>query len=289
LGEALKLYDRPIIREEEYKPMDNPVKVSIIIAVLNSPEIVRRQLLHYKKMNLTNDVEIILVDDGSEPPLKDVVGLKNLTILYTNDKRKWTQPAARNIGARQSKGLFCIFTDIDHIISKEVIELAKNPTHDVIRFKREAAILDETGNFSQREEDLKAWGLLPRYFRRGFKLPPHGNSYIFRTGLYLGLGGVDERYIGTGAYPNREEVPLKRKLKILEQEGRITILQDDTKPKIYMFPNGKYCGDKDYNPFGFFHDTSRKNNKYRRREASRRKSNKQKRHERLINNNSREE
>jgi len=45
------------------------MKVSVIIAVLNSHEVVRRQIEHFKKMELSSDVEIILVDDGSNPPL----------------------------------------------------------------------------------------------------------------------------------------------------------------------------------------------------------------------------
>ena len=231
------------------------MKVSIIQAVLNSPEIVRRQLLHYKEMNLPDDVEFIIVDDGSNPPLVDSIRLKNLLICYTKDKREWTQPAARNFGARNADGEFCIFTDIDHIISREVVEIARSCPADVVRFKREAGVLDEHGNFTQDRDILREWG-----FREGgLRLAPHSNSFIIRRDLYLSLGGVSERYVGSGIHPNREEVPFKKKLKPLEKAGEITIWQDQTKPMLYMMPNGRYCGDKDANPFGFFHDLKRKN------------------------------
>lgn len=46
------------------------IKLSIIIPVLNSHEIVRRQIEHFRKMNLPDDVELIIVDDGSDPPLE---------------------------------------------------------------------------------------------------------------------------------------------------------------------------------------------------------------------------
>jgi len=46
------------------------IKLSIIIPVLNSHEIVRRQIKHFKKMDLPDDVELIIVDDGSDPPLE---------------------------------------------------------------------------------------------------------------------------------------------------------------------------------------------------------------------------
>jgi len=46
------------------------IRLSIIIPVLNSHEIVRRQIEHFRKMNLSDDVELIIVDDGSIPSLE---------------------------------------------------------------------------------------------------------------------------------------------------------------------------------------------------------------------------
>jgi glycosyltransferase involved in cell wall biosynthesis len=264
------------------------MKVSIVTAILNSHEIARRQLLHYNKLDLPGNVEVIFVDDGSEPPLRhtlDPLDKKMKFILCeTNDKRPWTQPAARNYGARRANGDYLICTDIDHIISREVVDIAANAKAHVIRFKRYAGILDEEGNFTQDVGELLKYGLKLRYFNRGLKLPPHGNSYIFKRQLYHDLGGVDERYVGSGKYPNREEVPLKQKLKKLRKNGSIDIIDDDSKPTIYMIPNGKYCGNGDinYNPFGLFHNLSRERNIGRQ-------TNKQKRLLRLakraINNN----
>jgi len=52
------------------KQEQGKVRLSIIIPVLNSHEIVRRQIEHFKKMDLPDDVELIIVDDGSDPPLE---------------------------------------------------------------------------------------------------------------------------------------------------------------------------------------------------------------------------
>jgi hypothetical protein len=140
--------------------------------------------------------------------------------------------------------------------------VARKPSYDIIRFSREAAVLDAEGNFSQDPIVLKSWGLMDRYIRRNFK---------------------------TGVYPNREELPLKQKIKPLWKEGKISVWDKPPKPIIYMMPNGKYCGHLNYNPFGFFHDLDRRNNKQIRKEriakrASRRttikKTNKQVRRER---------
>lgn len=231
------------------------MKVSIVIPVLDSHEIVRRQLLYFKNMNLPDDVEIIFVDDGSDPPLKTVSGADAITIYETNDTAEWTQPSAKNYGVKQATGEFIIVTDIDHIIPRDIIELARAAEVDLIRFKREAGILDENGDFTAEWEVLKTWGMLPR---NGKRISPHSNSFAIRRGLYLELGGVSERYCGTGKYPNREEIPFKKKLWPLLQSGEVEYIGDDNRPTIFMMPNGRYCGDRDFNPFGFFHNTTRK-------------------------------
>ena len=78
------------------------MKISIVIAILDSHEVVRRQIAHFKKMDLPDSVEFIFVDDGSEPPLTGE--MRNLTFYYTHDKRPWTQGLARNLGATNAKG-----------------------------------------------------------------------------------------------------------------------------------------------------------------------------------------
>ncbi len=239
------------------------MQLSIVNAVLNSPEIVRRHVIHYKKMPLPYNVEWIIIDDGSDPPIE----FNNMyRVYYTNDKRPWTQPAARNHGVRKAVGDYVLCLDIDHIVPKETIDfLLTDHGYDIIRFRRECGVLDENGDFTQDINVMREWGLEPE---RGIKLPPHGNSYAFRRDLYLELGGVSEQYVGTGKYPNREELPLKKNIKLHVPEHKI--LQDQTKPKIYMFPNGQYCGSKDYNPFGLFHDTTRsiKVSRQRQKEAA---------------------
>ena len=48
------------------------MKLSIVIPVLDSHEVLRRQLLHFDRMKLRRDTEIIIVDDGSDPPLEEI-------------------------------------------------------------------------------------------------------------------------------------------------------------------------------------------------------------------------
>ena len=239
------------------------MKLSIVTAVLNSHEVVRRQVLHYDKIGLSDDTELIIVDDGSDPPLFDSVekwfddseSTFDFSMFATNNFRPWTQPAARNFGVKQEDGEYVLVTDIDHIVPKETIDIVRSNTeYDVIRFRRQVGVLDENGDFTQDMKVMREYGLLPE---RKLKLPPHSNSFAIRKGLYIGLGGVSEQHVGTGKYPNREELPLKRQLKKLLEQDKITMWDDKYRPRIYMFPNGQYCGDKNYNPFGLFHNESR--------------------------------
>ena len=234
------------------------MRLSIVTAILNSQEAVNRQLLHYEQMDLPDTIEIIFVDDGSNPPLVAETTLKNFLLLQTNDFREWTQPAARNFGVKRAIGDFIIVTDIDHILSRELIDTVCSGKWDVVRFRREVGVLEWDGHFTQRPYVLSTYGFpLDRIERRGLKITPHTNSFGIRRDLYWELGGVSEKMVGSGKHPNREEQPIKKGYKKLAAQGKIKLCSDKERPVIYMFPNGRFCGDKDFNPFGLFHDLKR--------------------------------
>ena len=91
------------IIERHYQPLLAPRKrVSVIVTVYQSHEVVRRQLLHLSRV-LPPDTELILVDDGSDSPLRAICDAVekpfDFVLLETRDHRPWTQPRARNLGA----------------------------------------------------------------------------------------------------------------------------------------------------------------------------------------------
>lgn len=231
------------------------VKVSIVIPVLNSHEVVRRQLLHWEKSGYGENprLQIILVDDGSDPPITSgPSNLINLHIHYTNDTRPWTQPLARNAGAKIAVGEYILLTDIDHILMPPLIEATLACTDTNMRFGREAAVLDEWGNFVQDMDTLEKYGLpRERMLQKGYKLPDHGNSFLIKRDFFLACGGSRYR----GEYPQRDEVTYKRALRHAIAKGEASIAK--LEPTIYMIPNGRFCGDRDYNPFGLFHTLTR--------------------------------
>jgi len=236
------------------------MKVSIVIAVLNSHEIVRRQLLHWGRMDFGDNVEWVIVDDGSTPPLADSFDWpKNFIIHATNNFDEWTQPMARNIGAELAHNPMLICTDIDHILTEKTIQFVCDTYYDVIHFIRHIAVLDENGNFTQDGRVLASWNVPPeRIAGKKYRVSPHSNSYGIRRDRFLKLGGSRQGK----TYPNRDEIPLKRKLKVCEAKGRMITIPDDERPLIYVMPTGRFCGDgrdKDFNPFGYFHNLKRWN------------------------------
>jgi len=241
------------------------MRVSIIIPVLNSHEVVRRQILHFEKMGLPDDVELILVDDGSTPPIQVETSIKNFALIQTNDFREWTWPVARNTGARLAKGEYLIMADLDHIITREIIDKARTFSGDFMRFHRQFCVLDEDGNINQDRDVLRSYGLPDSY---KLTLTPHRNQFCMHRDLYWKMGGFREDRIGL-PYPQREDGDFAALWRKLYEAGEVRDFDDlhghENRPTILMFPNGKWCegGDVDTNPFNLFHNLSRKTEKNR--------------------------
>ena len=236
--------------------------ISIVIAVLDSPEVVRRQIRHFVGMPLRDNVELVLVDDGSDPALQ--VSHSWVRVFRRERTVGWTQPAARNYGVSQARGEYVICTDIDHILCQPLLDTVSTTEFDAVKFTRDVAVLDEQGQFTQDRDELERWGYRKN---RGLHVSCHTNSFAMRRDLYLEIGGVSERYVGTGQYPNREEVPMWKAIKAKVRAGEIRVLNEnagtngDPRPRIYMMPNGRYVGDgsdNDADPLGLFHKLRRK-------------------------------
>lgn len=243
------------------------MKVSVVIAVLNSHKVVVRQIRHFKKMGLPKDVEIIFVDDGSNPPLDyQTCGLRNFYVYFTNDKRPWTQGLARNLGASKAKGEYLFFTDIDHIITKEAINdvLAFNGSKMV--FYRYFGILDLRGNIVSDVKSMLDFGLDPARLkgRRGVLKDghifagSHGNTYAIKKTIFDKIGGYDPRYCQSmfhvGGRYQSEEAKFNSKFIRMWLSGQANTVVSES--KIYHYPVSRFRKDGDNNPFGLFHKLS---------------------------------
>jgi glycosyltransferase involved in cell wall biosynthesis len=244
------------------------LKLSIIIPVLDSHEIVRRQILYYEKLGLPNDVEIMLIDDGSDPALTTDSKLKNLHIIATGDYRPWTEEKARNYGAKLATGEYIMMADVDHILTHSAIMAAREFTGDKMEFLRRFGTLDENGEIDTRKETFKAYGLRKKWMpREGLQyVPGHRQNFCMRKALYWRLGGYKEHLVGV-AYPYGGGADSKfyTKWRQLERHGRVKTYEE--KPEIYFIPNGKYCGSMNADPLKLFHNLSRKSGNFKSKVA----------------------
>jgi hypothetical protein len=237
-----------------------PPRLSIVVAVLNSHEVVRRQLLHFQKMPVPMNVEVIYLDDNSDPPLVNP-GLPWLRIIPTHDPRPWTWAVARNTGAKAARAPYLLMTDIDYILPQAALESALAFDGDYLGFRRELGVLLEDGTVTQDMPTLLAYGLLPERARdRGVLLPPHPNNFVIRKDLFFAMGGYPEDRVGK-PYPQGEDSAFKRRRHEWVAAGKMTEVTDERRPLILMIPGGQFCGDVDANPFGLFHNLSRKSPK----------------------------
>jgi glycosyltransferase involved in cell wall biosynthesis len=227
------------------------MRLSIIVPVLNSHEIVRRQLLHFERIGLPTDTELILVDDGSEPPIENTSSLP-VTIHRTNDTRPWTWALARNAGARLAQGEYLLMFDLDHIVTRKLIDFVRGFGGEKVQFLREIGVLDERGQFTQNRDVLLKYGL-PK--GNDLKVGPLPNNFAMRRDLFWELGGYREDLVER-AYPQGEDRLWKKTW--YEYERRSGKHADPHRPTIYVFPVGKIVGDVDYNPQGLFHSLTRK-------------------------------
>jgi glycosyltransferase involved in cell wall biosynthesis len=235
------------------------MQLSIVICVFESWKVTQRQVKYFNKMHLPNDIEFVIVDDGSKPPHKNSdYHLENLKLVHTNDFRKWTQGIARNFGVKHATGEYILCTDIDHILSKEAIMASYAFRGTKMIFPRYLAVLDKEGRLTQDTATLIRYGLDPARLetKRGLYASYHGNTYCMPRELYWTLGGNPEWCSMFGHHaPSR-----KGEDSVLARRYNHWALENNAKaevgPPIYMFTNGRYNRTGDSNPMGLFHTLS---------------------------------
>jgi len=210
-------------------------------------------------MRLPDDVEIIFMDDGSNPPITYNTWTKNFNIYRIEEKRAWTQGLARNKGAAIAKGEFLLFTDIDHIITREAIEAVRNFRFDKMVFRRKFGIFDRRGNILSDKAKLDVFGVSPKYKRRGYQAGVHGNTYAIRRTVFFELGGYNPKYCENEFHVGGKYMSEERNFNIRWQNR---VERKESKPAaggpdIYVYPIGRFHSLGDENPGGLFHNLSR--------------------------------
>ena len=173
----------------------------------------------------------------------------NLSIIKTNNFNPWTQHLARDIGIKRASGDKLICLDIDHIVTRELVEFVLDSDYDVIKFQRKFGILDEDGILQTDRKTMIEYGALKsRIKRHGCRIPPPGNVFAITKQLFLSLRKKSGRFW--------------HMLRKMGRSGMINFCKTDERPLVYMFPVGRYCGDIDANPLNLFHGLSRTTKEY---------------------------
>jgi len=208
------------------------MKVSVVIAVLESYEVVKREMAYYNRfLPKYPDVEFILVDDGSDPeiPIPENIDFP-LMIVRTKDKRPWTQPCARNRGALMAKGEFLLMTDIDHFFSEEAINAVRKFDGDKMMFPRRLGVLDERGGLVLDEKVLDEYGKK----KNAADWNIHYNTFAIRASVFHELKGYDPKFCGKYG---GDDTDFSRRYGELHKQGKAK--RHVMGPGIYVYPDPK--------------------------------------------------
>lgn len=177
--------------------------LSVVLPYYRNPGMLSRQYEIWASewpTYLKDEIEIVIVDDGSPESAADVprpVGLPYIRIFRVLEDRPWHQHAARNIGAHEAKGEWLLMTDMDHVIPAGTLErcvdvTALHASHapglEVYTFQRVDA---PAGQW--RADDFDDFKVTRR---ADGSSKPHVNSFMLRRAFYWQVGGYDESYCG---------------------------------------------------------------------------------------------
>lgn len=240
------------------------MKISYIIAVLDSFDVVRKQLILLSSIlpKYKNDFEFILVSDGSEPLMinkifefndecfdsleiineehsekwvADIFTIEGLgfpfRLVETYDKTKWSQPRARNIGADIANGEWVLITDIDHIVAEEGLEDSYNFNGDKMVFRRKFAILGDNGDIIRDKDILKEYGCQDKDLEA---ISSHANTFVMRKCIFNDLlKGYDHKFCGRYG---GDDTDLNKRYGELHYKGLVE-RSVQAKCMIYVYPD----------------------------------------------------
>lgn len=195
------------------------ITISVIIPVLNSHEAVRRQVRHLENV-MPPFSEIVIVDDGSDPPICKTLSLpetNNVTFILetTQDFRPWTQPRARNIGAAKARGDILAFIDVDHIVSQQAIYELEYFYDDRIDWPRIPASLNARGYIEPAAGEARG---------------PAAGIFAMRRKAFDRLRGFDERFCGEYGF---DDLDLLERYNKLAKRGQVSQSVTSVNPVYY--------------------------------------------------------
>jgi len=183
------------------------ISYSIIIPHKNIPNLLRRCLDSIPKRE---DVQIIIIDDNSDPSLVDFsnfpgIGEPNTEIYFAKENKG--AGYARNIGLTMAKGKWLLFADADDFFNDCVYFLMdkyKNENVDLVFFKSNSVYSDSLRPVVSRGDKYNRWldhavetGTISNELRYNFNpswAKFFSRAFIFKNNIYF-----QETYAGNDA------------------------------------------------------------------------------------------
>src|SRR5882757_3893120 len=105
------------------------MRLSVVIPYYRNPRMLERHYLTWAlewPAELKEQIEVVIVDDGSPEPAADVArlyygDLPPLSIYRVVEDRPWHQHGARNLGAHVAQAPWLLLTDMDHVIPADTL------------------------------------------------------------------------------------------------------------------------------------------------------------------------
>jgi len=137
------------------------------------------------------DVQILIVDDGSEPPLR--LDWPNVRVIRIDQDIPWNMAAANNAGfAALPADAVILRMDIDHWITPQMLEEVKGWAAEL------------------EPKTLLKFERMVHKNNGGYITPSPPNIYLARVVDLIEAGGYDERFVG---HYGHEDTELMHRLK----------------------------------------------------------------------------
>lgn len=179
-------------------------KVTIIIPVYNSVNTIRRCLDGVVNQTYDN-IEILIVDDGSTDNTLDIVRSFGDSRIHIVEQEHSGVSTARNTGIKKSSGKYIMFLDSDDSLEKNAIETlvecAKNRKDTIVRFgyseinknKKKDGKIQQFSNKTLDTSNDKDYNTLIKYFFGGgdFSIPCYSvtlfleREFIIKENLFF--------------------------------------------------------------------------------------------------------
>jgi len=224
--------------------------ISLVIPYYNHPNFLKIQLERWNNYSdkIKENVEIVLIDDGSEISILDLPDLpkfpENLTIYRITEDIFWNVKGARNLGAYVSNSKWVLFHDFDHWFDTEnlekILDMKKNHMGiyrfsrkrdgKIVNFHEETHLIRKNGflnDIGGHDEDFVGLygGGMRLYYRiaesKGFKVILLNNIFVETDGVDK-VEDADTTYYLKEKKAKEKETELRRK----KWKGEIPISKD---------------------------------------------------------------